>query len=204
MLDFTAYLEPFLLGLSSGVFCVTTCLPFMGPVMAFENRPARRNLGIFFQFMSGRFFGYILFGALFGSLGKGIGAKTAEAIGASCLAVLSVLLILYAAGWIKEKKESCGGIFGTGRTLFLIGFLTGVNVCPPFLMALSAVLTLQSVAGGIIFFIIFFFGTSIYFLPMLFLGPLAKWNKLRIVSRAVGLTTGCFFLYFSVVRIIKL
>ena len=200
-MDLSAIAEPFLLGLSSGLFCVTTCLPFIGPVMGFEeNTPARSSRRLFFQFMLGRFFGYILFGAAFGCLGQMIDERLTGRLGAFCLAILSVLLILCSAGVLKEKNGRCPYFI---RPPLLMGFLTGVNVCPPFLMAVSAIVTLRSVWGGMLFFCIFFVGTTVYFLPMLFLGRLAGIRQVRILSRMAGLAAGCYFLFYAGERLLK-
>lgn len=49
---------------------------------------------------------------------------------------------------------------------FILGFLTGINVCPPFILAFSDAAFFTDIFSSILYFIAFFIGTAIYFMPI--------------------------------------
>lgn len=190
--------QPFLLGLSVGIFCFTYCVPFIAPYLVAEQRKIKGNLKIILKFIFGRFGGYILFGAIFGYLGERISNSTVNLILIISLMVLSLLMIFYALGFFKPKLSFCSGKFFREKSPLLMGFLMGINICPPFLMSLAYVFTLHSVVKGIIYFVMFFLGTSLYFLPLVFLGLLGKMKEFRLIARISALIVGIIFLIYGI------
>lgn len=191
-------IQPFLLGISTGIFCFVYCVPFIAPYLVSEERKVKRNFRIILEFILGRLAGYILFGAIFGYLGEKISNQTVNLILIISLMVLSVVLIFYALGFLKPKGIFCSVKYlgFKNRAPVLIGFLMGINICPPFLMSLAYVFTLHSILKGIIYFLMFFFGTTIYFLPITFLGYLGKMKEFRLIARLSALIVGlAFFVY---------
>ena len=74
------------------------------------------------------------------------------------------------------------------RLPFAMGFLTGINVCPPFLTGMVVVLAIGSAAGGVAFFMAFFAATSLYLLPVLGVWPWLSHLRARSIGRwALGL-----------------
>jgi len=184
---YSIFLQPILLGLSIGVFCFTYCVPFIAPYIVAEKRKIKKNLGVILKFIFGqikknlgvilkfifgRFSGYVLFGAVFGYLGEKIASQTVNLILIISLMALSLLLIIYALGFLKPKWSFC---------------------CPPFLMSLAYVFTLHSAIKGMVYFIMFFLGTSFYFLPLVFLGFLGKMKEFRLIARIrnEGISINC-------------
>jgi len=149
------------------------------------------------KFIFGRFSGYVLFGAIFGYLGERINNSTVNLILIISLMALSLLLIIYASGLLKQKSW-CSGKFFREKSPLLMGFFMGINICPPFLMSLAYVFTLHSAVKGIIYFIMFFLGTSIYFLPLVFLGFLGKMKEFRLIARISALIVGIVFLIYGI------
>ncbi len=197
--------SPFLLGVSTGIFCFTYCVPFIAPVLVSEQREFKQNLRIILKFILGRLSGYILFGAIFGYLGERISNYAVNLILTISLIVLSVILIFYSLGLLKTKKLFCSAEYLKFKVSipFLLGFLMGINVCPPFLMSLAYVFRLHSVFGGIIYFLMFFLGTTIYFFPLIFLGLLGKMKEFRVMARIAGILVGFSFLVYGIYYIIK-
>ncbi|MCX7837385.1 MAG: sulfite exporter TauE/SafE family protein, partial [candidate division WOR-3 bacterium] len=84
---------------------------------------------------------------------------------------VSILLLLY--GFILSfpnislcqilKKE-----FHSNFYLLFLGFIMGINICPPFLLSLINVIEMAEIMKGILFFLLFFLATSIYFFPLIF------------------------------------
>lgn len=193
-------IQPFLLGLSVGIFCFTYCVPFIAPYLVAEQRKIKRNFKVILKFILGRFWGYVLFGAIFGYLGERISNSTVNLILIISLMVLSLFLIIYALGFLKPKGFFCSAKYIKFKTKapLLMGFLMGINICPPFLMSLAYVFTLHSVVKGIIYFVMFFLGTSLYFLPLVFLGLLGKMKEFRLIARISALIVGIIFLIYGI------
>jgi len=190
--------QPFLLGLSVGIFCFSYCVPFIAPYIVAEQRKIKRNFKVILKFIFGRFCGYVLFGAIFGYLGERISNSTINLILIISLMVLSLFLIIYALGFLKPKWSLCSGKFFREKSPLAMGFLMGINICPPFLMSLAYVFTLHSVIKGIVYFIVFFIATSLYMLPLVFLGLLGKLKEFRLIARISALIVGIIFLIYGI------
>ncbi len=214
MIDYLT--QPFLLGISVGIFCFTYCVPFIAPYLAAEERKLSKNFKIILQFIFGRLGGYVLFGAIFGYLGERISNQTVNLILIVSLMVLAIILIIYSLGLLRSKGFFClahsplikGGwsakyIKFREKSPLLMGFLMGINICPPFLMSLAYVFTLHSTLRGIIYFLMFFLGTTLYFLPVTFLGYLGKMKEFRFIARIAGLIVGFAFLVYGIYYIIR-
>ena len=187
-------IQPLLAGLSMGLFCATTCLPFIAPYLVAEQRNARGTAGALIQFILGRLVGYVLFGALFGWLGERLTGAAFNLFTLISLILLSVLLIFYAVGLMKPSWALCGmTAWPRRRVPLLMGFLMGVNICPPFLMSVAYVFTLHSTFKGIVYFLVFFVATTLYFLPLFFLGFLSKLHEFRVVARISAVLVGLLF-----------
>jgi len=198
------FIQPFLLGLSIGLYCFAYCFPFVGPYLVSEKRRGIENFKLILQFITGRFFGYLLFGAFFGYLGEKIDSPTINLILVISLMVLSVFLILHALGLFKPEWL-CALKIEKHRKRFplVMGFLMGINLCPPFLISLTYVLTLHSLWKGIVYFVMFFIGTSLYFLPLTFLGFLNKMKEFRLMARLAALIVGIGFLIYGFYFLIR-
>src|SRR6056297_1645790 len=119
-------LAPILTGLSTGIYCVTTCFPFVAPIMIDKRRDKKKNTKVFLKFISGRFLGYILFGAIFGFLGSTINQNQVDLISNISMIVFSLLLILHVLGVIKKGKVCLKKDISIP---FLMGFFMGINIC---------------------------------------------------------------------------
>ena len=198
-------IQPFLLGISTGIFCFTYCVPFIAPYLVAEERKLKKNFRIILEFILGRLGGYVLFGAIFGYLGEKISNQAVNLILIVSLIVLAIVLIVYSLGFLKPRGMFCSAkyIKFKAKTPLLMGFLMGINICPPFLMSLAYVFTLHSAFKGIIYFLMFFLGTTLYFLPVTFLGYLGKMKEFRFVARTAGIIVGLAFLVYGIYYIIK-
>lgn len=191
-------IQPFLLGLSVGIFCFTYCVPFIAPYLVAEERKIKRNFKVILKFIFGRFWGYVLFGAIFGYLGEKIDLPIVNLILIISLMVLSLFLIVYALGFLKPKWSFCSGKFFREKSPLVMGFLMGINICPPFLMSLAYIFTLHSAIKGIVYFVVFFIATSLYMLPLVFLGFLGKMKEFRLIARISALIVGIIFLIYGI------
>ena len=78
---------------------------------------------------------------------------------------------------------------------FALGFLTGINVCPPFLTGLVVVLDLGSALSGAVFFAAFFAATSLYLLPALGVWPWLSSARAQGVGRLALFLAGLWYLF---------
>jgi hypothetical protein len=194
--------QGFLLGLSSGGVCLLYCLPVLFPFLASEGSPTRTNFRYLALFMAGRLAGYIVFAC--GAWAAGIMAAEAgilrEAVFGAAYVVLSVLLALYAFG---RHEKSCAA--GRRRGFFssimvsnprfaasVMGFLTGINLCPPFLLAFTGASEAGSLGGSVVFFASFFAGTALYFLHVPLMGRFRS-DKLRMLGVMSALVVAAYY-----------
>lgn len=197
--------SPLMAGLSTGIYCFTSCVPFIAPYMVSDARANRQNVAVFVRFITGRLAGYVAFGAAVGFLGEKINSEAINLLLIVSLLLLSVIMILHSLGLLAPGRLGiCSKInkLNPKFPLFM-GFLMGINLCPPFLMSLTYVFTLHSVARGVIYFLIFFLGTSVYLIPVFFLTFLGKIKEFRTVGRASALVVGTIFLLYSSYSLIR-
>lgn len=197
------FFTPLLAGLSAGVYCIVYCMPFVAPLMVLKPRLKKDDFSIVLKFIFGRFLGYIAFGAFAGFLGSKINNETINSIIIVSLIILSIVTILNSSGVLNAKRFSFCAKIKHPELPILMGFLMGINICPPFLMSLTYVFSLHDFAGGIVYFLIFFAGTSIYFLPLFFLGSLGKTKEFQMAGKISGIVVGIVFLLYSIYKLIN-
>jgi sulfite exporter TauE/SafE len=197
-------LQPLLAGLSMGLFCATTCLPVIAPYLAAEQRDAKAIAGTLLQFILGRLGGYILFGVVSGYLGERWTGEVFHWFAAVSMILLSFLLLLYTGGVMNPSRGACERRLRSRRFLpWMMGFLMGVNICPPFLLSVVYVFTLHSVFKGVVYFLVFFAATTVYFLPLFFLGLLGRLSEFRAAARVSAALVGALFMAYGVYEIVR-
>lgn len=185
-------LEAFLLGLSSGPVCVFSCAPVLVPFIMLEKK--ERTIAVFSligRFLSGRLAGYLLIGLLSGFLGQTLGPEKLKSLSGPTSLAMGISLVLFGlfksfphSTWCRKLKiEPSAKGFAP-----LVGFLTGVAICPPFLAAISGAIIVGSLAGSILYFSVFFLATSLYILLLGLFGFLPGNETLRAIARV------CLFL----------
>ena len=191
-----AIVEGLLLGLSTGPLCLGTCAPALVPCALVEERSGvRANLGLLGQFLAGRLVAYLLFGAAVGYAGMAVGETLPRwAVGASLIG-MALLLIAYALAQSWPQIALCQVVHRRrGQIPFLFGLLTGLNPCPPFLLAGAAVFGHGDPLSGVLLFAAFFLSTSLYLMPVAFAGLLSRFQAVRQVARWTAVLVGGFFL----------
>lgn len=207
-----------LLGLSTGPFCLCYCLPVLFPLMCGGMSAGRAvgavtrpdgtdgasplgaRLRLLGEFSLGRLVAYLGFGALAGWLGGRVEHPLLARVSGGGLVILALLLIAYGLVTSFPKLSLCSrlGRFLPTRHLPLgLGILTGLNVCPPFLMAASYVFTMGRVFDGVAFFGIYFLVTTLWLIPVLVLGAAAKVEQVRWVAQLSALVAGLLFLWLG-------
>ncbi|MFH1208396.1 MAG: sulfite exporter TauE/SafE family protein [Candidatus Omnitrophota bacterium] len=195
-------MQPLLAGLSVGAFCLTYCFPFMGVFFAAEERSSKKNLFIFLEFLAGRLVGYLCFGLFVGYLGEKFDPRWIRTATDISFIVLSLILLFYLLGLVREKSLCPTPELLKTRSPLVMGFFMGINLCPPFLLSVAYVFQQQSPLYGMFYFALFFLASSVYFLPLLFVGLASKIQELRTVARISGFLVAILFFIYGIYSIV--
>ncbi len=196
------FLQGITLGLSTGLFCLTSCALVFVPLLISQKRGARQNLGLVAELAAGRFAAYMIFGGTAGALGTQLEGIAYQRMLGGMMVVLALLMLGYAVSRCYPRWTACHWArLDRIRYPLLFGFITGINPCPPFLLALSYALELGGAIMGTILFLGFFLGTSLYLLLLLPAGWLGRWESVNIIGRITAALAGVFFLFTGLTRI---
>ena len=201
-------MQGFLLGLASGATCLAFCAPVLVPFLLKEGNDVRQNLMTLVKFLGGRLGGYMLFGLLAwatGSLLLQVTRYQSLVIGAAYVGLAALLLVavlrkrppatICALGEAQTKLSRWPALLEAGLLPVAMGLLAGLKVCPPLLLAFADAASTGTLAGSLVFFLAFFLGTSIYFLPLSLLGAFRRVSALRIVGQFAAVIVALYYLY---------
>lgn len=194
----------FLTGLSVGVYCLGICLPIFIPILLGQKRETKEIFWLVIQFSFGRLLGYIFFGFLIGYLGIAIESKIVHQIVGLTTLLLGFLMIGYSMGLVRWGVKVCQRGFLWMKIPFILGFLTGASPCPPFLVSLGYVFNLKNILLAISYFLFFFLGTSVYIVPLAFLGLFSRETRLQKIARISGILVGIYFVFSSLRLLFKI
>lgn len=214
------------LGLASGPACLAACGPVLVPSLLVERPGIWPHLRTIAVFLATRLLGYLLFAAVAweaGALASMLVKPHPHLIGLVYL-LMALVLALYAYAGTRNCAGNCstqklvtigkspdiqdavdpqGGVAAKqGITgIAMLGFLTGMNFCPPFVIAGIRAAELGSLGGALLFFAVFFAGTSIWFVPFAGLGCVVRNQGLITVAR---MTMGLVAIYYAALGIYML
>jgi cytochrome c biogenesis DsbD-like protein len=127
--------------------------------------------------------------------------------------LLAAALLTYAAGWPHPRclaRRHTSGLVQLGPAplpkssgALLLGFLTGINLCPPFLVAGLRAAQLGSLQGALLFFVFFFFGTAVWFAPFLSLSFVRRSSEFVLVARVAAILLACWYGFSGVFTLIE-
>ncbi len=186
----------FTLGLTLGTTCLMTCTPIYLPYLISEDRKMGKSIFTVLEISAGRFFSYLAFGAIAGYTGSQISAINRELFTAIAYILLSGFLILSAVRTHRKSKHcSIPKMTKLTRSAFILGILTGINFCPAFLMALSNAVDLGGAISGMLLFLGFFIGTSLYLFPLAFIGQLSRVKIMKLIAQIASILVAIYFIY---------
>ncbi|HOW90501.1 MAG TPA: sulfite exporter TauE/SafE family protein, partial [Elusimicrobiales bacterium] len=185
------------LGLSTGSYCLVSCLPALLPYLLSEGGGSwKADLSILAEFLLGRAAAYFLFAVSAALIGRAcnphLPAWTAPL--AMLITALAMLAFLF-SGRFGGAEGKCPGKAGArfaGLPLAL-GFMTGINVCPPFAAAFVRLVQMGDPAAGLVYFSGFFSATSLFLLPALVPGPFMN-ARLRNIGRMTLFLSAIWYL----------
>lgn len=189
--------EGFTLGLSTGSVCLVACAPLLVPYLLAESKALwLANFWLLVQFMVGRLLAYLLFAVAVGLAGVHLGASLPNWAEGTALFLAGCLMLVYAAARSDSHPGLCrmaAKAIPASKMPFLMGFLVGINVCPPFLAAAARVFALRDVGLSVLYFLAFFAGTSLYILPLVVLTPAARLERLKSIGWLACILSGLWF-----------
>ncbi len=208
----------FLLGLANGTTCLAFCAPVLVPFLMHEGGGVRRNLGVLLIFLAGRLGGYTLFGLLAWAMGSLLSQATASSgyqrllIGAAYAGL--ALLLLWSVLRRHPPAPGACALEGARATLSRwprlsgallpigMGFLAGLKVCPPLLLAFADAANSGTLPGSLLLFLTFFVGTSVFFVPLSLLGAFRRVSDLRIVGQFAAVIVSLYYLVAGIVLLV--
>lgn len=205
-------MKGFLLGLANGTVCLSSCAPVLVPYLLGQGQTVRRNYLDLGRFLAGRLIGYLFFAVLAWSLGLLVEQKSVyrEFLFGGSYCFLAGLLIYYS---FRKKSGLCAAEYVKGNLPgfvkgspilipFALGLLTGLNLCPPLLMALTGAASEGDLAASLFFFGAFFLGTSIFFLPVPFMGLIKRKEALQIIGKMAAGLIGVYYFGMGVLILV--
>jgi len=210
--------EALVLGLTTGPVCLASCGPVVLPWMLVQPQGVRPHSRQLFLFLAARLAGYLVFAAAVWLLGASLPRTwtgRSWLFGAIEL-LLAAALVFYAAGWPLRRCTVAKPVDRADRLVQIgdaphprptgalaLGFLTGINLCPPFLVAGLRAAQLTHLSAALLFFVFFFAGTAIWFLPFLSLGFLQRTPAIVTVARMVAVLLACWYGFSGVSILIE-
>lgn len=193
--------EGFLLGLSSGSYCLFSCSPIAVPLFMDHKMGHKDAINRLLLFLGGRLMGYVMFGfilSLTGALLMGyFDPFIQKRVEALSLIVAGVILLLPLKK--VQKHEGCvmRGIRSSSLSAVVLGLITGLSFCPPFLSAATRIIS-HGVGEGVLYFISFFIGTSLLLLPFGMFSLLGRYQTaIKHMGRYLRLIIGLYFILIS-------
>lgn len=205
-------MQGFLLGLANGATCLAYCAPALVPYLLGEGRNVRQNTSILCQFLVGRLLGYLLF-AILAWFARGYMVSLPihqEVLLGIVYTILAAVLLAYS---LTTPAPSCVAQSLKGLTRqamdkypammpLLMGFLTGLNLCPPFLLVFADAIGTQTIFQSMFYFFTFFLGTTVYFLPAPVLGMLKNFPPLRSIGKMAATLLSAYYFYTGIIMMI--
>jgi sulfite exporter TauE/SafE len=196
---FQLVMEGFALGLSLGVSCLATCAPIYLPYILAEKRKTGSALLVTLEISAGRFFSYLAFGAIVGMLGGQIETVNRELFTSIANLLIAAFLVFTALRTNRQHRHCpVPKLSRFTNSGFLLGIVTGINFCPGFLGALSRAMAAGGAFAGMLLFLGFFVGTTLFVLPMGFAGALTKVKKLVLIGQVASLLVALWFIFTGV------
>jgi sulfite exporter TauE/SafE len=201
------------LGLTSGGACLATCGPLIAAFLAAESNTLQRSTALLTVFLSGRLLGYLGWAVLSWLLGWVIyQSPKGLAVFSSANLVLGAWLIYYGISRPVLPHGNCPGSilkyldspWGAHQVFFrggIWGFLSGLQICPPFLTAVTEAARTGSLGGSLLFFFLFYLGTGIWFIPFPFIGTFGRFRQVAQLARFLTLPLGVYFIYSGLISI---
>jgi len=205
--------EALLLGFGSGPICLASCGPVLLPWLGAEPRKLGATGRLLAIFLGGRLAGYLGFAVVAWAAGLTLPLDLRTRTLVFGLANFGLAALLGISACIThrpcaqppdESRPHLYQIGAPGRhrppTALTLGFLTGLNLCPPFVAAGVRAAATHSLRGALAFFALFFAGTCVWFLPSLAVSWLRRFSAVPAVAR---MTMGALAVYYAYLGVVS-
>ncbi len=205
-------MKGFLLGLANGTVCLSYCAPVLVPYLLGQGQTVRRNYLDLARFLVGRLLGYLFFAILAWALGLLVDQNSIyrELLFGVSYCLLAGLLVYFC---FRKSPNLCAAEYTKGilpgfvkRSSVLLpvvlGILTGLNLCPPFLLAFTTALSGGNLLASILFFSTFFLGTSIFFIPIPFMGLIKQKSVVQTIGKMAAGLIGVYYFGMGILILI--
>ncbi len=185
-----------MLGLTTGHICLATCGPIYSSFLMQQNNTLSSYFRATLEISIGRFITYLLVGAIAGLVGSQFPVEYRDYLTVTAYLLFSTFLIIT----VFRTRKCEGGCKLPAWNRFtdypiLLGIVTGINVCPSFLLAFSRSFSLSGPLAGMLFFAAFFIGTSIFMIPLSFVGMLGRKKTFRSIARIASVLVALWFTF---------
>ena len=205
--------EALVLGLASGPACIAACGPVLVPPLLAEPaglRPHARYLSVF---LGARLAGYLLFAAVAWEIGALVSLPPGPRV--LLMGAVNVLLAGVLIWYAWSARSLCGSSCVGSQLVNIgekknrraagpaaLGLLTGLSLCPPFVAAGVRAAELGSVAQALLFFFFFFIGTSVWFMPFISFGCIARNEAVITVARMAMALIALYYISLGIAMLI--
>ena len=199
-------IEGFLLGLSVSPLCLAYCAPVLAPFVTSEEKlKIKGTARLLLLFLVGRLVGYVVIGFLTGTAGSALFKNGTGMFPAIITIVTGIILFFY--GLLKNFPglKLCSYLGNKNSPVIfmpILGLLTGLNICPPFIAAIIGASTLGAIPGAVFYFIAFFIGTLVLFPLMAIWGVLTRWESARQIARVCLIIAGVWLIGKGIIGMI--
>lgn len=204
------YLSALLLGLSSGIACISVCLPGVVPILLGKRSSVAQSAKFVTIFLSGRWLAYLLAAVLSSILSAAVyGIVSDRKVMIITQLILGVIMLLFALGKLSSRcfnplKHKALRTFAKKHEYILpliMGFVTSVALCPPFVSMVVQTAGEQSFWRTAALFSLFFVGTLPYFLPVPLVGLSRKNLAFKHIGRYAAIIM-CIVYFYNAVKLI--
>ncbi len=183
-----------LLGLSLGGTCLLTCGPVYAPYLMMRKINPTKSILSILEISLGRLIAYAAIGALLGWLGLQIAPEHKLLV--TAIGYMLVTVMLFVSAFRQNRRDkgcAVSKMTGFADRPFIVGLVTGINLCPPFLGVVVDAVDISGPVAGILVFVAFFVGSSIWLLPVIIFGIMSNKTFMRRVALWGSVVVGIWF-----------
>lgn len=178
-------------------YCAPVLMGLLFSRQAEKWNSSLKSLGLF---LAGRLSAYLVFGIASYFMGEIFRGSSffSDMLFPAGEVLLGVLMILYCVYNQFPHLSVCRQTLKWSDSqwiLFAAGIFTGINLCPPFILAVGTAMNSGSLLSSVLFFFTFFIATSIWLLPFIFSGLVSRSENLRAAARIVCGLTGLWLMF---------
>jgi len=205
--------EALVLGLASGPACIASCGPVLVPSLLAERSGLKLSSRYLALFLAARLAGYLLFAAMAWEAGALLTFSAPKR--AFLFALIHILLASVLLRFAHAVGRACAHATAPAQLVTIgaprnhpvpgaavLGFLTGVSLCPPFVAAGVRAAEMASVAAALLFFTVFFAGTTVWFVPLAGMGWIRRNEAVTTVARMAMVLIALYYLVIGLSTLI--